>query len=216
MRSDVKNLVKPRLIQMFGYPPFRKVMCWSVPKHHAPRHIALTFDDGPHGTYTPQVLDLLAKNNIRGTFFVLGSYIENHPDIFRRLLDDGHEFGIHGYVHNNIELPRQTLRTMKVVEKFGATSSLFRPPHGRLDLRTSVWMARKGFSTVLWSFDCRDSLRYEGKDSSRRPLDDIAPGDIVLLHDDNPVCVSDLTAIIDMLKARNLQTRTVSQMLAIE
>lgn len=214
LRSDVKSTVKGGMKQLFAHQPLRKLLCWRVPERSAPAHIAITFDDGPHRTFTPQVLDVLAEHSIRATFFVVGSYIEDHPQIFQRLLDEGHEFGVHGYVHNNIELPKQTQVTLEVMSRFGASTKLFRPPHGKLDVRTSMWMARHGFSTVLWSFDCRDSLRYEGKDGPRRELEQIGPGDIVLLHDDNPVCVEDLKLLIEHIKRKNLQTRTVSEMLA--
>jgi peptidoglycan-N-acetylglucosamine deacetylase len=214
MRTQLKQIVKPRVIALFGYRPLRKVIFWRLPAKYAPEHVALTFDDGPHPEYTPQALDLLAKFGIRATFFVLGSSIENNPDIFRRILDEGHEFGIHGYVHTNDELDKQILRTLDVVHQFGVSSSLFRPPHGILNWRTSLWMMCHGFTTVLWSFDCRDSMRYEGKGSGRKSLDEIGPGDIVLLHDDNPVCLSDFESILETIKTKRLKTCIISEMLA--
>jgi len=214
MRTRLKQVVKPRVIALFGHRPLCKVIFWRLPAKHASEHVALTFDDGPHPEYTPQVLDLLAKWRVQATFFVLGSHIENNPDIFRRILDEGHEFGIHGYAHTNDELDRQTLRTLGVVHQFGVSSSLFRPPHGILNWRTNLWMIRHGFTTVLWSFDCRDSMRHEGKDSDHRSLDGIGPGDIVLLHDDNPVCISELARILETIKTKQLKPCIISEMLA--
>jgi peptidoglycan/xylan/chitin deacetylase (PgdA/CDA1 family) len=75
-------------------------------------------------------------------------------------------------------------------------------------------MVRHGFSIVFWSVDGRDSMRHEGKDFDHQPYEKIGPGDIVLLHDDNPVCVTDLRTIIDVEQTKQLQPVLVSEMLA--
>lgn len=100
------------------------------------------------------------------------------------------------------------------MSRFGVSSTLFRPPNGFLEARTGLWMVRHGFSMVFWSVDGRDSMRHEGKDSSHQPYEEISAGDIVLLHDDNPVCVADLRTIIDVLRAKSLKPTRVSEMLA--
>lgn len=211
---QLKQILQPWFIELCCHRPLRQSIFWRIPIKHAPQHVALTFDDGPHPDYTPQVLDLLAKYEVHATFFILGSYIEKNPDIFRRTLDEGHEFGIHGYEHTNDELDKQTQRTLDVVRQFGVSSSLFRPPYGILDWRTCLWMVRHGFTTVMWSFDCCDSMRHEGKESGRRALNEIGPGDVILLHDDNPMCMSDLEAILEIIKTKHLKTRIISEMLA--
>ncbi|ACY18934.1 polysaccharide deacetylase family protein [Haliangium ochraceum] len=207
----LKQLIKKPVIELFSRKPLRRIICWRFPRDQ--HRVALTFDDGPHPEYTPKTLDILAEHSIKATFFVLGSYIENHPDIFRRMVSEGHEIGIHGYVHTHDNLGEQTLRTLDIVSRFGVTSTLFRPPNGFLEARTGMWMVRHGFSMVFWSVDGRDSMRYEGKDSSHQPYEEIRGGDIVLLHDDNPVCVEDLSTIISVLKEKSLKPARVSEML---
>jgi peptidoglycan/xylan/chitin deacetylase (PgdA/CDA1 family) len=208
----LKRLLKGPVVELCSHRPMRRVICWRFPRRH--NKVALTFDDGPHPIYTPQTLDILAAHSIRATFFVLGSLIEENPDIFRRLVAEGHGVGIHGYVHTHDNLGEQTLRTLDIVSRFGVTSTIFRPPNGILDSRTGLWMVRHGFSIVFWSVDGRDSMRHEGKDFNHQPYEKIGPGDIVLLHDDNPVCVADLRTIIEVVQSKKLEPVLVSEILA--
>ncbi len=65
--------------------------------------IALTFDDGPHPKYTTEILDLLNEYNIKATFFVLGKFAEQYPEIIKRQAKEGHEIGNHTYSHINVK-----------------------------------------------------------------------------------------------------------------
>lgn len=208
----LKRLLKKPVVELCSHPPMRRVICWRFSRNQ--RQVALTFDDGPHPIYTPQTLDVLAEHSLRATFFVLGSQIEEHPEIFRRMIDEGHDVGIHGYVHSPDDMAEQTLRTLDVVARFGVSPSIFRPPYGIMSPRTGMWMLRHGFSVVFWSVDGRDSMRHEGKASTHDTYEDIGPGDIVLLHDDNPVCVADVPAIAAVLRKKRLEAVRVSDMLA--
>ena len=215
LRKHATRWVKPLMITACQYRPMRSVLCWRFPPQD-PQQVALTFDDGPHPKYTHEVLDVLAERSVRATFFVVGQRVERYPDVFQRILRDGHDFGIHGYFHDthNHKMPRQTQRTLDIFGHFGVTSSLFRPPNGVMDLRTQMWMARNGFTTVLWSFDLRDSMRYEGIPVECDPIASIRPGEILLLHDDNPVCVAELGPLLDHLDANEIVPRAISALLA--
>lgn len=213
MNPLLKRLIKAPVVELFSHRPLRQVICWRLPRRHG--KIALTFDDGPHPIYTPQVLDILAEHSLQGTFFVLGELVEKHPDVFRRLVAEGHEVGVHGYFHTHDNLDEQTLRTLDVISRFGVTSSLFRPPNGILPARAGLWMLRNRFSMVFWSFDARDSMRHEGKDSYHRPYDELGPGDILLMHDDNPVCVADLREVAGVIHRKGLRTGVISELLSI-
>ena len=85
---------------------------------------------------------------------------------------------------------------------------------GRFRLVDGIWLAARGMPAVLWSFDAHDSMRHEGKWSVAPDYDRVRAGDIVLMHDDNPVCVADLPAFIDTLRSRGLEAVTVSELLA--
>jgi peptidoglycan-N-acetylglucosamine deacetylase len=210
----LKWLAKGLIAEVFSYRPMCRLVCWRLPR--GPRKVALTFDDGPHPVYTRPVLDLLEANEMRATFFVLGAAIERNPRVFQDIVDAGHEIGIHGYDHTHDDLGGQTRRTLDIVASFGATSSLFRPPHGIMESRTGLWMLRNRMSVVFWSVDARDSLRHERKTAahSHDSFDRIGAGDIVLLHDDNPQCPEDLEEIITVLRRENLTGASVSDCLA--
>jgi len=174
--------------------------------------VALTFDDGPDPEHTSQVLDILGDGGARATFFVLGRNVERHPELVTRIAAEGHEVGIHGYDHTLDDLPGQTTRTQRILRELDIETDLFRPPGGNLLWSTEVWMVRKRMRTVLWSYDLLDSMRHEGKVASRAPLVAVDAGDVVLMHDDNPVCTGELPAILAMLADRTLAPVTVSQL----
>lgn len=204
--------VKPMAMKSFQYRPLRSIVCWRVSPLRAGRKVALTLDDGPHPEFTPAALDVLADRGVRATFFVICEQVERYPEILQRLVDEGHEVGIHGYVHHNKEMPKQVLRSLEILSEFGIAPSLFRPPNGVIGLETQVWMAANGFTTALWSFDCRDSMRHEGKPGECDPLTSISPGEIILLHDDNPLCIEDLGRLLDHCEANELDPVTLSEL----
>ena len=160
-----------------------------------PNQIALTFDDGPNDPHTMHLLDVLAKHNARATFFLIGKYVRQRPDIARAILAAGHEIGNHTDSHPNLVLVsaarlRQELSDCgKALEDaLGKKVTLFRPPFGGRRpnvLRTARSM---GLNPVMWSVTGYDwsaksaaeiVKKVNGQVESRRK----AQGEIVLLHD---------------------------------
>lgn len=209
--AAIKRTLKRGARALCSRPPFSRVITWRSTR--ARNQVALTFDDGPDPEYTPQVLDILDAHRARATFFVLGQHVEGQPELIRRMAGAGHEVGIHGYDHTLGDLPGQTARTCELLADLGVTTDLFRPPGGNLIPGAELWMVRHRYRTVLWSFDLLDSMRHEGKVAERDPLERIGPGDVVLMHDDNPVCTDELPAILDLLDDRGLEPVTVSTLL---
>ncbi|MFO1020271.1 MAG: polysaccharide deacetylase family protein [Planctomycetales bacterium] len=161
------------------------------------RDVALTFDDGPHPEYTPRLLDELAEHDIRATFFVVGNRAEQHPDLIRRIVAEGHELGHHSWTHSE---PNQTSAgqlldevrwSIALLEDLtGKPSSLFRPPKGQLTWRKMrrLWELKQ--TIVLWNVDPRDyamtdagQIRAWGESYAPRA------GDILLFHDNHPHCI---------------------------
>ncbi|MGE5328539.1 MAG: polysaccharide deacetylase family protein [Deltaproteobacteria bacterium] len=124
----------------------------------------LTFDDGPSSTVTPKILKVLDEYNIKATFFMLGSCIEEYPSVVKSVYSKGHEIGNHTYTHrwnlvcNNFK--SEITRTNKVIEKAvgGYKVGLFRSPYG-YKLRASFKECLKslGMRTYGWNVDCKDS-----------------------------------------------------------
>ncbi len=130
----------------------------TVVAGRSPSEFALTYDDGPNDPYTPQLLDLLAEHNVRATFFMIGGYVRQRPDLVRRVHAAGHLIGNHTMSHPFLPLlsPRRVEQELagcnaRLEDVLGAPVRFFRPPHGarRPDiLRTA---RRLGLTAVLWN-----------------------------------------------------------------
>jgi peptidoglycan-N-acetylglucosamine deacetylase len=160
-----------------------------------PGQMALTFDDGPNDPHTLHLLDVLAKHNARATFFLIGKYVRQRPDIVRAIAAAGHEIGNHTESHPNLILVsaarlRQELSDCnKVLEDaLGTKITLFRPPFGGRRpnvLRTARGM---GLSPVMWSvtgydWSAKSAAEIVGKVNRKVDSRHKAQGEIVLLHD---------------------------------
>ena len=155
--------------------------------------VSLTFDDGPHPDFTPQLLDNLASSDIRATFFIVGDKARQHPEIVRRIADEGHEIGNHTWSHSE---PRKTsarkfreevCRTNDVLfELTGQRCRLTRPPKGELSPGKILCLLQLRQTIVLWNRDPQDYLMKSWADMefwcrSYEPNH----GDIVLMHDNH-------------------------------
>jgi len=154
--------------------------------------LALTFDDGPHPRYTPQLLDLLKKHGAKATFFVLGQMAEKYPDLIQRMYEEGHQVGIHNYTHktNWLMFPWSVRtdhikKTADIVESIiGVRPTFYRPPWGIINVFD--FSLRKRFRIILWSVMVSDWRGKSPEDSVRmrnRLLKECKGGSVVLLHD---------------------------------
>jgi peptidoglycan/xylan/chitin deacetylase (PgdA/CDA1 family) len=154
------------------------------------RVVALTYDDGPDPEHTPAVLDALEAAGVRATFFQLVVRAERHPDLVRRIVDGGHEVGLHGVDHARLTtLP--VLRVAALLKEgrqrleavTGTPVRLFRPAYGSQSLRTLVATRRAGLYPVVWGASTDDWRDGTSEEIVRRVLPRVGPGEIVLLHD---------------------------------
>lgn len=173
------------------------------------RGVALTFDDGPHPEYTPQVLDVLARYGARATFFLVGEHVERYPELVRRIAAEGHTIGNHTYSHarcRTLDLPALTLEMQRTDAALAVALGgplpdppPFRPPFGELRAAQALHLAMKGRSVVFWNQDVRD---YRG--ASPAEIAALGPalgaGDIVLLHDRFPGTVEALPQLLESLQ----------------
>jgi peptidoglycan/xylan/chitin deacetylase (PgdA/CDA1 family) len=149
--------------------------------------IYLTFDDGPNPTWTPRILEVLARYSAKATFFMLGSEVERNPLTTAAVAEAGHALANHGYNHRSFEsITRQGFR-----REVGSTQELFtgggvlclRPPYGTIDAYTRIYAAELGYRTYLWDVDPQDWRRPGVTTIVNNVLSTAQPGDIVLLHD---------------------------------
>jgi len=184
------------------------------------RQVALTFDDGPSRENTPRILDVLAKHDVRVTFFVLGDRGERMPDLLEALDAGGHDVGNHSWSHPSFrslwrsQIQDEVCRTNAVIERaIGKTPVLMRPPYGRFAPSALSLLGGLGFDVVLWSVDSLDWDAQTPEVIAQTVVSRARPGSIVLLHDRRSVTVHALPKIIEGLRARGFEIVPVSEML---
>ena len=158
-----------------------------VPSGGAGPVVYLTFDDGPHPEYTPQVLDILSRRGVRATFFVIGSLAERYPGIIQRIIEEGHTVANHTWNHEALAgLPREAFDDTvgRTQDLLGAQAApCLRPPYGSMDAFTRDWAAQHGLEIALWNVDPADWRRPPAAEIARHIVDHAHDGAIVLLHD---------------------------------
>jgi peptidoglycan/xylan/chitin deacetylase (PgdA/CDA1 family) len=191
---------------------------------HGPRDVAavaFTFDDGP-GAVTARTLDALAAHGGRATFDVLGARVAAGASLLRRMVDEGHEIGVHGWTHRvmtgrPLRATGELLRARAAIARAAAVRPrVFRAPYGAVDRRLVGAARRLGLVTVGWDVDPRDYEEPGAEAIRERVLSAIRPGSIVLLHDDRPALAPTAEALSDILPAvaaRGLAPVTVSDLL---
>lgn len=144
----------------------------------------LTFDDGPVPEVTPWVLDLLAKENIKATFFCVGDNVFKYPELFNRLVREGHKVGNHTFNHlQAFKNDKQAyVSNVSLAEEY-IKSNLFRPPHGQLKFTMSRAL-RKKYTIVFWDLlSCDFDMHKSGEDCFNIIKDKIREGSIIVFHD---------------------------------
>jgi peptidoglycan/xylan/chitin deacetylase (PgdA/CDA1 family) len=186
--------------------------------------IALTFDDGPHPNYTSELLAILSKYSVRATFFCLGENVNEHPDIARQVVNEGHLIANHSDTHpslpkldKNDDVLKQLHDTNTRIQNVtGKSPEYFRPPYGETDNRINDLAGSLGLTPILWSVDTND-WRGLGVDAIVNTLISVLNGSIILCHDGVEKSDQTLQAVdiaIPQLQGRGLNFVTVSELLA--
>jgi len=152
--------------------------------------IALTYDDGPEPSETVQLLDVLAERGVRATFFVLSDRAEEHREIMARMLQDGHEIGLHGVDHANLTtVPgREAVRRLRTAKRrveavTGRPIRYYRPTYGAVNLTAFVGARLLGMDVVIWSAWAQDWFDAPPQEVADRAVGALHPGAILLMHD---------------------------------
>lgn len=153
------------------------------------KQIALTFDDAPDTHYTPKVLEILRKNGVKATFFIVGQRAATYPDMVKRIIREGHVIGNHSYDHAQLKklsqerFIRQIQQTEDVLTPLaGYTPRLVRPPYGAVNDAELAWLKEQGYLTVNWNVDPQDWKGVSGSEVLKCSMDGAAPGAIILMH----------------------------------
>lgn len=186
-------------------------------------YVAMTFDDGPHATLTPKLLDLMAKKKIKVTFFVLGENAVRHPEILKRAVAEGHEIGNHSWSHPNLAklsndaLRSQLQRTDDVIaQAIGSHPKIMRPPYGELTPKQRQWVNSEfGYKVILWDVDPLDWKEPGPATVAQRIIRETKPGSIMLSHDIHAQTIAAMPETFDALLAKGFKFVTVSELLAL-
>jgi peptidoglycan/xylan/chitin deacetylase (PgdA/CDA1 family) len=153
------------------------------------KRVSLTFDDGPARQFTEQILDILREHHVPATFFVCGKKVEEHPDLLRRIVAEGHEVGNHTYSHlfvyfkSRRRMAEEIDRTQAIIEKvIGFRPNIFRPPYGARWFGLVPTLLERGMYLILWSATGYD-WKKDAQGITEAVLQKLQPGAVILLHD---------------------------------
>ncbi len=147
------------------------------------KKLFLSFDDGPTPGVTELVLDLLASFDAKATFFCLAKNVEKYPELYKRILNEGHEIGNHTFNHLNgwKSDNKKYLRDVNLAST-KINSSFFRPPYGKMKPK-QVKLVEENFSIIMWSILTKDYDQSDWELCNKKMLDKLEPGAIAVFHD---------------------------------
>ena len=181
--------------------------------------VALTFDDGPNASSTPILLDGLKERKVRATFFLIGENVEKgeNEKIVKRMYEEGHLIGNHTYTHCNLskletgEAKKELEQTDTVIEKItGKQPAFARAPYGELPVDSEQDLSRM---YIGWTVDPLDWMTEDAGAVVKTVVEEINPGDIILLHDCYPSSVQAAIRIVDLLQGKGYEFVTVDHLI---
>ena len=187
--------------------------------------IALTFDDGPWPESTAEVLDILKKNQIKATFFVIGQNVKNYPSLLKQEIAEGHVIGNHTWHHwyqflNPQAAAYEIDQTANLIYKItGLKTNLFRPPGGIMHNGVVDYARNSKYAIVLWSSDSIDYSRPAVPKLIHNVFREAKPGGIVLMHDgggNRSKTVQALPEIIANFRKQGYSFVTIPELLEME
>jgi peptidoglycan/xylan/chitin deacetylase (PgdA/CDA1 family) len=187
------------------------------------KKIALTFDDGPH-EITLSVLEVLQQYNAKATFFCIGKNIEAHPEILKKVVEEGHTIGNHSYSHADFFDFYRKNRVIAEIEKtdalietiLGKKTTLFRPPYGVTNPSIRRALEVTKHKTIGWNIRSLDGVAKNEQFIFNRITKRIAPGGIVLLHDTSVQSVRVLEQLLLFLQNNNYTVVPLEELLNIK
>jgi peptidoglycan/xylan/chitin deacetylase (PgdA/CDA1 family) len=154
------------------------------------RELALTFDDGPNDPWTPRLLDVLARRQVRATFFMIGNYVSQKPDLARAVAQAGHEIGNHTQTHPNLaycsaaRIARELAECESALrDVIGDHAPFFRPPFGGRRPAVLRAAAHAGMKTIMWRASAFDWELPSAEAIVAKVVSQVRGGEVILMHD---------------------------------
>jgi peptidoglycan/xylan/chitin deacetylase (PgdA/CDA1 family) len=185
--------------------------------------IALSFDDGPHSEYTPQVLALLAKYEATATFFVIGKHIHGNETLLKKIHADGHSIGNHTYSHSffidfkNVQGFKEELTQTEelIFNAIGKRVKLFRPPYGVTTPNLAKAAKLLDYRIIGWNIRSLDTTQDSVEIITQRVQSQIKSGAIILLHDTSHKTLQVLEQTLNFAQTNGYKVVSVERLLAI-
>ena len=181
------------------------------------KYAVLTFDDGPSGRYTRTLLEGLAEREVKATFLLCGYRSELAPELTRRIWEEGHEIGYHGYSHCcmgkmcRAQIRKELCDTRAILPE-DCQPVFLRPPGGILNDTVRQTAREAGLPILTWSVDPRDWATTDAAAVERAVLEKVRDGDVILLHDMSNSSVEAALAIVDAMLAEGYIFCTASEL----
>jgi peptidoglycan-N-acetylglucosamine deacetylase len=157
---------------------------WRIPNNS--NTIYLTFDDGPHPTITPWVLDMLLQYNIKASFFCIGKNAQQHDNIIQRIVHEGHAIGNHTFNHEN-GWQTNTLQYTQSIERTSQClpqNKLFRPPYGKIKKAQGLALHKLGYKIIMWHIISADfDNTISNEQCYKNAINGLQAGSIIVFHD---------------------------------
>lgn len=196
------------------------------------KKVAITFDDGPSPVWTPLILDELKKAQVKATFFMIGYHVQKYPDVARRVAEEGHSIGNHGYAHSVIlyytpaEIEEEIKYTEHVIREItGRTTRIFRPPKAWVRPLIKKKIKEMGYKVVLWSLNSKDWVMFHHRAMVNSLVSRVKGGDIILFHDSGSVrsleggdrsqTVKAITFLVEKLRAKGFQIVPLEELIDV-
>lgn len=184
--------------------------------------VALTFDDGPDSTFTPQILEKLKAYDVKATFFLLGENMQKYPELVKQIARD-HVIGNHTFTHPNLtkisdeEFYYELQKADTLIELLaGYKPRFFRPTYGAINENQVAWASNEGMITTQWSIDTLDWEGRSAKEITQTVMANAFPGSIILQHNADGVplqgTVDALDEIIPGLQKKGAKFVTLAEM----
>lgn len=189
------------------------------------QQVALTFDDGPDGKITPEILDILKAKGVNASFFFIGNNVKMYPDVVKRAYGEGNLVLNHSMDHPDfMKLTPDKIRQEvtgtedSIYSIIGKRPAIIRPPYGSVSQEDIDLLNSSGCKAVIWSIDTLDWSQKDSSNIANNVLDNVRNGDIILMHSngDKKATAEALPQIIDGLKAKGYTIVTLDKLLGID
>ena len=188
------------------------------------KEIAISFDDGPAANYTPEILQLLQKQNVKASFFCIGNRIAGNENIIEQIKSGGHIIGNHSYSHHfwfDLFTSKKMLNDLKQMDDelervIGVKPKLFRPPYGVTNPNLKKAIIKGGYIPVGWSARSMDTVAKDEKKLLDKVNNAIKPGAVFLFHDTCKITLNILPSFIEEVKKKGYQVVPLDKLLHLK